>query len=193
MSRRGVSLVLLLALLGCDRAPSEAARCEPASSATLEVRVDERLLAFLSRARAAHHAADLAEGAGDRAGAIRALEAVTRGARPSSSPEMAEVLADVHARLGELRSEQGDYEGAAREVGEGLPLVPGTSYFRGHLFEVRGRIEERRMEAARARGDEAGAAAARAEALASFDEAMRLQDAVIRATPEPAAPAATDR
>jgi hypothetical protein len=193
MSRRGISLVLLLGLLGCSRAPTDAARCEPASSATLDVRLDERLLAFLSRARAAHHAADLAEGMGDRAAAVVALEAVTRGARPTMSPELAEVLADVHARLGDLRSEQGDHEGAAREVGEGLLLVPGTSYFRGHLFEVRGRIAERRMEAARARGDEAVAAAARAEALASFDEAMRLQDAVIRAAPEPRSPAAPDR
>jgi len=193
MSRQVLALALLIGLLGCNRAPTEAARCEPASSAMLEVRVDERLLAFLSRARAAHHAADLAEGTGDRAAAIRALEAVTHGARPSMSPEVGEVLADVHARLGELRSEQGDHDGAAREVGEGLALVPGTSYFRGHLFEVRGRIEERRMEAARARGDEALAASARAEALASFDEAMRIQDAVIRAAPEPSAPAASDR
>ena len=138
------------------------------------------LLAFLSKARAAHHKADLSLEAGDRAGAIRALEPVVAGAAPPGGlPEVAEVAADTRARLADLRSEEGDFNGALRDVEAGLALAPGPSHFRGHLVEVRGVVEERRARALAEKGDSEAAERARKAAMAAFEEAIAIQDEVI--------------
>jgi tetratricopeptide (TPR) repeat protein len=151
------------------------------------VPVDPALLAFLSRARAAHHAADAHEARNDLAAAEKELEAVVDGALPpqKDAPEVREVLADSLARLAELRARRNDFKAAERDIERGLGLVPEPSYFRGHLVEVRGLMEERRSKALEAAGDQAGASGARERALAAFQEAMRIQNDVIqRAAPE---------
>ncbi|HEY3495595.1 MAG TPA: hypothetical protein VGK73_12950 [Polyangiaceae bacterium] len=151
--------------------------------------IDPALLAFLSRARAAHHAADAHEAKNDPAAAMKELEAVVNGALPprSDAPEVREVLADSLARLAELGARRGDFAGAEKSIERGLGLVPRASYFRGHLVEVRGLVEEQRSKALAAAGDADGAARARERALAAFQEAMQIQNAVI----ERAAPAAS--
>jgi tetratricopeptide (TPR) repeat protein len=144
--------------------------------------VDPTLLAFLSKARAAHHEADLAEEKGDRELSIRALGRIVEGPRPGGdppSPEVAEVIADTRARLADLRSASGDFDRARADVEEGLRLATGVTHFRGHLVEVRGLVEERRAKALKEKGDEAGAAKARDEALKDFEEAIEIQDQVI--------------
>ncbi len=146
--------------------------------------VDAALVAFLSKARAAHHRADLAERAGDGAGAIQAVEAIVGGPRPGVTPEVVEVVADAHARLADLRSLQDDFDGADRDVDAGLALATRITHFRGHLFEVRGLVAERRAEALAARGDAPGASAATDRAIRAYEEAIDVQDEVIRATLE---------
>lgn len=142
--------------------------------------VDPTLLAFLSRARAAHHAADIALTAGDRAAAIRSLEGILAAPRPPGAPpEVAEVTADTHARLAELRSEAGDFDAAHREVEAGLKLAPRLSHYEGHLYEVAGVVEERRAKALDERGDRAAAEDARKRALALLERALSIQDQVI--------------
>jgi tetratricopeptide (TPR) repeat protein len=144
--------------------------------------VDPTLLAFLSKARAAHHEADLAEEQGDRPRAIRALVRIVEGPRPGGdtpTPEVAEVVADTRARLADLRSAAGDFDRARADVDEGLRLAPAVTHFRGHLVEVRGLVEERRSRALKEKGDEAGATKARDEALKAFEEAIEIQDQVI--------------
>lgn len=163
---------------GSGAAPgSQACACEPVAAPV----VDPTLLAFLSKARAAHHEADLAEDDGDRERAVRALEKIVGGSRPGGepTPEVAEVIADTRARLADLRSALGDFERARADVEEGLRLAPGVTHFRGHLVEVRGLVEERRSKALKEKGDEAGAAKARDEALKAFEEAIEIQDQVI--------------
>lgn len=167
-SRRGLTLLvaLVLALVACARAEAPV--------------VDPVLLAFLSKARAAHHRADLGIEAGDRTGAIRALESVAAGATPpGSAPEVAEVIADTRARLADLRSEEGDFDAALRDIEAGLAQAQGPSHFRGHLVEVRGVVEERRAKALAARGDAEAAERARKAAIASFEEAIGIQEQVI--------------
>jgi tetratricopeptide (TPR) repeat protein len=162
---------------GSGAAPgSQACACEPAAPV-----VDPTLLAFLSKARAAHHEADLAEEKQDREQAVRALLKIVEGPRPAgeASPEVAEVIADTRARLADLRSALGDFERARADVDEGLKLAPGVTHFRGHLIEVRGLVEERRAKALKEKGDEAGALRARDEALKAFQEAIDIQDQVI--------------
>jgi hypothetical protein len=146
--------------------------------------VDPVLLAFLSKARAAHHQADLMLAGGDAAGAIRALSGLCAGPRPGGDqplPEVAEVLADTRARLAELRSERGDFDQASEDVDEGLRLATQTTYFRGHLFEVRGLVEERRAKTLDEKGEREAASRARKAAVEAFDQAVVIQDQVISA------------
>lgn len=186
IARLALLLVGAALSLGCaqetrpdgPRAASSACVCEPASVPV----VDPTLLAFLSKARAAHHDADLAEDVGDRPRAVRALERVVDGPRPGAalpSPEVAEVIADTRARLADLRSALGDFERASRDVTEGLALAKETSHFRGHLFEVQGVVEERRAKALGEKGDAAGAERAKRSALEAFEKAIEIQDEVI--------------
>ncbi|HWA76362.1 MAG TPA: hypothetical protein VG937_28680 [Polyangiaceae bacterium] len=172
-------LALMLALGGCSRGPSPA----PCGDADAGAPVDATLLAFLSRARAAHHLADQAEAAHDLPRAVSALEAVTAGPLPpgkgEAAPEVREVLADTLARLADLTSQQGDAEAAGRHLERGLRLVPTPTYFRGHLFEVRGLVEERNAARLERAGDAAQAAQAKARALEALEAAMKIQAEVI--------------
>lgn len=150
--------------------------------------VDGALVAYLSRARAAHHAADLAEEKGEPSAAIAALERLVAAPAPER-PEVAEVLADARARLADLRSAAGKFDAALREVDAGLALVPEPSHFRGHLLEVRGLVHERRAKVLAARGDEAGAGREREAAIEAFEQAIGVQEEVIRrALPDAGAP-----
>jgi tetratricopeptide (TPR) repeat protein len=164
-------------LVGCARTPPAPA-CDEADAGAP---VDPALLAFLSRARAAHHRADVPEERGDLEQAIAELDALLAGPLPKGpkAPEVREVLADTHARLADLRSRAGDFERAEDDVAKGLELVPGPSYFRGHLIEVRGLSEERRSKALAAAGNMEKAEQAKQRALAAFQEAMDIQARVI--------------
>ncbi|MEZ4293975.1 MAG: hypothetical protein R3B70_03280 [Polyangiaceae bacterium] len=196
-SRRGLvaaaSAVLLsmgLALFGCaqtadlDTGESPAGQPAPAAAPACtcddERVVDPTLLAFLSLARVAHHDADLSVEAGDRAAAIASLQRVVRapwsGDKP---PEVIEVSADTFARLADLESQDGKFEDAARHVNEGIALATEPSLFRGHLFEMRGLVEERRSKALTETGDAHGAERSRKIAKESFLQAMTIQEEVI--------------
>lgn len=178
-ARPASALALAVGLLaaGCqDRATPGPG---PTSSVSARTAVDEPLVAFLSKARAANHAADLALSKGDRAAALSHLRRVTRGNRPPPSPEVSEVLADAHARIAEILAEESAFEDAMKEVDRGLAFAKEPTLFRANLFMARGVVEERRMKSLTAAGDETGAAAARAAALEAFDAAMTLQEQVI--------------
>jgi len=147
--------------------------------------VDPALLAFLSKARAVHHEADLAEKAKDERSAISILERLIAGPRPGGKktpPEVSEVIADTRARLADLRSRGGDAEGAMRDIAEGLALATTPTHFRGHLFEVKGIVLERQFEVLQAKGDAPGADRAKAAAIDAFNEAVEIQNKVIEST-----------
>jgi hypothetical protein len=142
----GLLLVLSLALgdAGCRNGGSTTAGCPSAEPSGTPV--DTTIMAFLSAARALHHEADLREKSGDAPGAIAALERLVAMPAPAAA-EVDEVLADTRARLAELRLARGDLDGADRDVRDGLQRVAGPTYFRGHLLEVQGLIEEARATA----------------------------------------------
>ena len=197
-----LSIAIVLAALsfgaGCskmDRADERSVAPTPAPSASCACPgpvVDEHLIAFLSKARAAHHEADLAEHAKDVGGAIRSLERLVRGPRPGgASPEVAEVTADTHARLADLRSASGDFDAAIKDVDDGLALATAPTHFRGHLFEMMGIVHERRMKSLADAGNQSGADREKKLAIEAYEKAMTTQDEVIRrALPagEPPAP-----
>lgn len=171
-------------LAGCARSERDRAGAQrPASAEPVGATVvDPVLLAFLSKARAAHHKADASEAQGDNASAIAALELLTRGPRPGGETplvEVREVLSDTHARLADLQSARGQFDAALEHVQAGLDLATDVTYFRGHLFEVRGLVEERRAKSLDERGETDRAREARKSAIAAFDEAVRIQDQVI--------------
>jgi hypothetical protein len=89
-----------------------------------------------------------------------------------------------------LLSQSGRFDPAEVAIESGLEHAKTTTYFRGHLFEVRGLVEERREKALRAnrRGQEADEA--RRRSLDAYEEAMKVQAAVIAAS-APGAPSAT--
>lgn len=174
-----------LALAGCSR--SERREDCPDNGHV----VDQALLAFLSKARSAHHVADQREAEGDRAAALRALQSLTAGqVPPGNAPEVEEVLADTHARSAELLGQVGRFDEADGELGLGLEHARTPSYFRGHLFEVRGLVEERREKALRSNGRGHEADQARERSLSAYEEAMKIQAQVIGAGPPTPVPSA---
>ena len=147
-----------------------------------EVVVDPALLAFLSKARAAHHQADLAEDDKDTPRALAALAKITSGPLPGGTPvaaEVSEVIADARARLADLESAAGDADAALREIDAGLAYAVTPTHFRGHLFEVKGIVLERRHTALKEKGDVHGAERVKGEAIAAFNEAIEIQNKVI--------------
>jgi tetratricopeptide (TPR) repeat protein len=182
-ARAVAALLMVLTSLGaCSKGESPA----PAASACPELPgapvVDPALLAFLSRARAAHHMADRHEEAAELSAAVAALDKLLAGPTPGGDaplPEVREVLADTHARLADLESQLGRYEAAERHVTLGLKGATEPSYFQGHLFEVRGLLEERRAKFLRERGRPEDADRASRAAIAAFEQAMQIQARVI--------------
>lgn len=191
MSRRrwvwicALSWVVALALsgafaVGCAK-ESAPAGCGDADAAP----VDPTLLAFLSRARSGHHLADQHEQDSELEPAIAALTKVIDGPIPgggSPPPEAREVLADTRARLADLESRRGRFDEASTHVDRGLDQAREVTFFRGHLFEVRGLVEERRAKQLRDSGDTARADAAKKRALDAFETSMEIQGKVIDST-----------
>jgi tetratricopeptide (TPR) repeat protein len=171
---RAVVLAAAIALGGCRG--SGAVPCEGAAADAAVV--DTALVAFLSIARALHHEADIAESRGDPSAAIAALERLVAAPSPPAV-EADEVRADARARLAELRIKRGDLDRAAADVRDGLDRLHGPTYFRGHLLEVSGLVEEARASALADAGDADGAARARASAVRLFEDAVRVQQIVI--------------
>lgn len=181
MTRLCWLLLAALPLGACSKnEPRDERPCECGPTTPV---VDPALLAFLSQARSAHHVADAHEATGDQGGALAALQALTVAAKPpGKAPEVEEVLADTRARIADLSSQLGRFDDADAAIATGLENAPSPTYFRGHLFEVRGAVEERREKALRAKGDGQEADRARERSLAAYEEAMRIQAQVIRET-----------
>ena len=174
----GLSFAMVAGSAACTEPSSRTCVCDAAPA------VDTALVAVLSKYRAAHHQADLREQSGDVALAIEVMEKAMRTSGGFdvllARAEVREVRADMLARLSELRSRQGDFEGAERDVRGGLELAPRDSYFEGHLHETRGINEERRAKALMDYGNVQASEVARRAALESFQRAMDVQDRVIR-------------
>jgi tetratricopeptide (TPR) repeat protein len=147
--------------------------------------VDTEIMAFLSEARALHHEANLKEESGDLGGAVAAMERLVGARRPhadrkAAPPEVEEVLADAYARLAELRLKKGELDPAAAAVKSGLEHVAEATYFRGHLVEVQGLVEEARAAQLADAGNAAEAAKAREHAIQLLEEVVKIQDQVIQ-------------
>ena len=174
-----VTLAAVLAVVGCSRSDRSAPRAAEADAGPV---FDVETMAFLSKARALHHEANLREEGGDLRGAAAQMERIVRANRPHPGqvvPEVEEVLADAWARLAELDLRTGELKGAEKAAKEGLTHAREPTYFRGHLLEVQGIAEESRFAALADAGDSRGAEKARAAAMRLLEEAVAVQDQVI--------------
>lgn len=172
-----LGVVPIAGLAGCQQQRSN---CEESAPV-----VDTDVMAYLSKARALHHEANVEEAAGNVAGAIASLETLTKSPIPrpgTKIPEIEEVLADAYARLADLRLQRGDLDGAAKDVDAGLEHASAPTYFRGHLLEVQGIIEEARAAHFADAGRPDEAARARQKAVEVLRQAVDVQDQVIQRT-----------
>jgi hypothetical protein len=167
----------ILSGAGCSQ-QERTVRARPTADAAP---IDPPVMAFLSIARALHHEADIGEAVADAGGEIAPLERLVSMPAPRSA-EANEVLADTRARLAEIRLRQGDLDRAAHDVQAGLERAGEPTYFRGHLLEVSGLVEEARAKRLADAGAQDEAARARAKALGLLEDAVRLQQQVIERT-----------
>jgi len=173
----GLAFALAEGACACSRSAPVSA-LEPADGAP----IDTDLMAYLSEARAIHHAANIKEEERDLPGAVTTLERLVHAKTPhegSRVPEVEEVLADTYARIGELHLRMGDLSGADAALRAGLEHAPEPTYFRGHLLEVSGIMEEVRAASLADAGMTDNAAAARSRAIGLLNEAVRIQDQVV--------------
>lgn len=183
--KRALLICCLLSFAACKKSePNSLTNC-PALDAGLPV--DPILLAFLSRARSAHHLVDDLEGTGDLKASAEPLERLVAGPLPrvgsaELGPEVREVLADTFARLADLHSRQGAFDRALADVQQGLSHAHEPNYFRGHLLETEGLVEERHAKALET-SDKAAAAAIRKRAIELLEQAMAVQSGVIERAP----------
>lgn len=184
-SRRSLLALALLALaltIGAVTAWPSCARHEGDDGPAA---VDLDLMAFLSAARALHHEANLEEEGNQLPKAIDAMNRLVALKVPHAdkkTPEVEEVLADAYARLAELHLKNGDLDAASAAVEKGLSHVEGVTYFKGHLVEVKGLVEEARAARWADAGNAAEAAKSREKAIQLLEEVVRIQDQVIRSS-----------
>jgi regulator of protease activity HflC (stomatin/prohibitin superfamily) len=72
-----------------------------------------------------------------------------------------------------------DLDGANLAVNAGLQHAREPTYFRGHLIEVQGLVEEARANALADAGRTQEAAQAKGKAMSLLEQAVRLQEQVI--------------
>ena len=150
MRRFAAGLLAICLASACAQRQQESERCVPADAGTP---IDAVLLAFLSRARAAHHLADEREGARDAAGAVATLTELVTGPLPHSghgalAPEVREVLADSLARLADLQSQQAAFDPALANIKRGLEYAirqGSTRRQEACRFSDKGRRSARRL------------------------------------------------
>src|SRR6478735_6713654 len=187
--KRAWFFVVVMLFAACKKSePNPSSNC-PACNCETGVAVDPLLLSFLSRARAAHHIADDRESEDNLTASAEPLERLVAGPLPrvgnaDLAPEVREVLADTFARLADLHSRLGAFDRALQDVQQGLEHAREPNYFRGHLLETEGLVEERHAKALEKNGDRAGAAAIRARAIELLERAMEVQSGVIERAPQ---------
>jgi len=182
-----LAMVLALALTACAKSRSEGNGAGAGRASAQPV--DDALMAYLSEARALHHMADVQEDRGELAAALKTMDRLVAARRPGATPEVDEVLADAHARRAEIAIKLKDLAAAEESIRKGLELAKAPSYFRGHLLEVFGLLEQARSKALAEAGKHDEAKAAQTRAMDRLDEAVRMQESVIARSLDAAAPA----
>lgn len=143
--------------------------------------LDEKLMIALAQAKNYHHKADIYIQEGKGAEAAEALHQLLRISFPDSAPEGEDVLLDARARLAKVLLAQGAIQDALQLVDEGIDGAKRRSFFLANLYTVKGELHEAAAQAMDQQGNQAGAAAARRDAIQAFDESIRINRALQQA------------
>jgi hypothetical protein len=81
--------------------------------------------------------------------------------------------------MAEFQSTLGRFDDAEASVERGMARAQGTTYYRGHLYEMRGVVAERRAKTLRAQGKLDEAKRAEAAAMSAFEKSMQIQEKVL--------------
>jgi tetratricopeptide (TPR) repeat protein len=181
VAKNKLLFVLSAAAVAAGIALACAQKSGPTQESPPDDAVDTELVAYLSRARALHHEANIKEEMGDHDGAIASMDRLTslKFSR-AGAPEVEEVLADAFARRAEIELSSGKLEDAKTSLAKGLDHAHEPTYFRGHLVEVSGLVDEALAKklADAGRADEAKKTQERA--LTELEEAISIQDKVLK-------------
>lgn len=170
-------IVALGATLGAATVSTGCNRPQVETSPSL----DEATMALLTAARALHHEADVYETSGDFAAAQRTVDRVLALRAPSSVREVEDVRIDAYGRVGELALHNRDPQTALDRVDAGLREARRESVLRARLHLVRGRALRALGDELQARGDVAGAAARRREAIDALERSIQMNERVLNA------------
>jgi hypothetical protein len=166
------ALLVGAAVPGCtsdDRRTERVARLpEPGDALT------EELMVALAQAKNFHHKAKVYIGDGNVPEAILAVRQILTVPFPAGAPEGEDVRLDARALLAKLLVGRGELAEAQRVVDEGLAAASRPSFFVANLWTVGGEVHEAR--AATLTGE--AAAEARRSAIRSYDESIRINEAL---------------
>ncbi|WP_428264760.1 tetratricopeptide repeat protein [Haliangium sp.] len=150
--------------------------------------LDEELMLALSLAKNHHHKADLLAQDGRFDEAAESLSAILDIPFPTGAPEGEDVRLDARARLAKLLIAQGQHDRARAVIEAGLSGTPRRSFFLANLYTVKGELHEAMADSLDQSGDPAAARTARRDAIAAFDESIRINRDLQKALLDEGAP-----
>lgn len=169
---RRATLLAALALSGLSLAPG----CAPRGDGGAR---DEATTAALGSVRALHHQADVFEHAGDFHRASEAMRRVLALPLSRELPEYEDVRADAYGRLAELALRGGSPDDALSHTDTGLAEATRESVLRARLLMVRGQCLGALAERDHGRGDEAGAARRREQAISALEQSIAMNQRIL--------------
>ncbi|HYU14615.1 MAG TPA: hypothetical protein VEL05_01025 [Candidatus Acidoferrum sp.] len=140
--------------------------------------LSQELMIALAMARNYHHKAEIYLKEARIEQATTAVRQVLSIQFPTGSSEGEDIELDARARLAKLLVPQGKLDEAMAVVNEGIARAHRHSFFLANLHSVRGEVLEARA-AKLAERDKGQAAAARREAIESYDQAIQIEKALI--------------
>ena len=140
---------------------------------------DESTTALLGSVRALHHQADVYEQSGDFAHAADSVRRVLALPLPRTLPEYEDVRADAYGRLAELALRGGNADDALALTDTGLGEATRESVLRARLLMVRGQCLGALADRDRTRGDTAGAARRREEAIEVLERSIAMNQRIL--------------
>ena len=140
---------------------------------------DEATTALLGSVRALHQQADVYEHAGEFPRAAEAVRRVLALPLPRELPEYEDVRADAYGRLAELSLRAGSPDDALSHTDTGLAETTRESVLRARLLMVRGQCLGALAERDRERGDTAGAARRREEAIQVLERSIGMNQRIL--------------
>lgn len=177
--RAAAAALLVAGLAGCaprdDDQPARRITELPQPGPALS----QELMLGLSLARNYHHKADVYLKQARFEEAVASVRQILTIPFPTGSAEGEDVQLDARARLAKLLVKRGELDQALTVVDEGIARTGRRSFFLANLHSVRGEVLEARAVQIEDQ-DKAAAAAARRQAIESFDRSIAIEKGLMK-------------